>query len=76
MPTTGRNSDTPSDGEGRLGEIVLGLAAIVGGVAVVVATLAGADLGPVVLLLVSLAVAAWGLYLAFRRPRVWRVGRR
>jgi hypothetical protein len=49
----------------------------VGGIVVVGATLAGADLGPVVLLLVSLAVAAWGLYLALRRPRVWRVsGRR
>jgi hypothetical protein len=67
----------PSEGGGRLGEIVLGIAAIVGGIVVVGATLAGADLGPVVLLLVSLAVAAWGLYLALRRPRVWRVsGRR
>jgi len=67
----------PSEGGGRLGEVVLGIAAIVGGIVVVGATLAGADLGPVVLLLVSLAVAAWGLYLALRRPRVWRVsGRR
>ena len=67
----------PSEGGGRLAEIVLGIAAIVGGIVVVGATLAGADLGPVVLLLVSLAVAAWGLYLALRRPRVWRVsGRR
>ena len=76
MPTIGRKSGTRSEAGGRLGEIVLGFAAIVGGIAIVAATVAGVDLGPVVLVLVSAAVAAWGLYLAFRRPRVWRVNRR
>jgi hypothetical protein len=76
MPTTGRKSATRSEERGRGGEILLGLASVVVGIAVVTATLAGADLGSIALLFVSLAVAAWALYLVLRRPRVWRVGRR
>jgi hypothetical protein len=62
--------------ERRRGEKLFGVASILAAVAVVVAMLAGADLGSLALVLVSAAVAAWAIYLvAFRRPQRWTMRR-
>lgn len=61
----------------RRGERLFGLVTIVAGVGMLVAVLAGADLGSLALLLVSAAGAAWAVYLvAFRGPQTRRTGRR
>jgi Flp pilus assembly protein TadB len=76
MPTTGRKSGTRSEASGRLGEKLFGLAAIVVGVAIVVATLVGVGPGSVVLILASAAVVGWFVYyLGFRRQQTIRSNR-
>jgi hypothetical protein len=76
MPTTGRKRGTRSEASGRLGEKLFGLAAIVVGVAIVVATLVGVGPGSIVLVLASAAVVGWFVYhLGVRRQQTIRSNR-
>jgi uncharacterized membrane protein len=54
----------------RAAEKTFGVLAIAGGVAIVVATLAGARPGPLILVLAAVAVVAWLVYFyGYRRRR-------